>query len=209
MPITETLTAITTGLASLRPRKQPNIIGTSATTDLAKQLDILLQEIASDPSINPTYARDIEQLLTTAIHLATQLSNPSFNFDQVIGQYTAMQTVSSILLRHAAGSRPRINGWGLTHNDKVFPYFAMSAEEAGRMRDGMSGLPLNVVAVEITHNLSFAPLPPIPVPAPVVAEPPAEPVPIAPAPAPASAPIPVVDAVPAPPAGEPQPLPPA
>lgn len=193
MAIAETVTSLAAGLMTALTSRRDTPIETSATTELAKQLDVLMQELARDPALNPDYRRDLESLLSSSISLVAQLGDSSFSFDRVIAEYTKMQAVLANLISHAATSRPRINGWGLTHNDKVLPFFSMANDEAARMRDGMGSLHLDVVAVEIIHSAGFRPaLPP----------PPATELHLAPE-APAFPPVPVHDAVPTQPAPPP------
>lgn len=162
MAIAETVTSLAVSLmTALTPRREVPI-ETNATTVLGQQLDILMQELAADTNLNPEYRKDLESLLSSSIALVAQLGDSSFSFDKVIAEYTKLQAVMANLISHAATSRPRINGWGLTHNDKVLPFFSMANDEAARMRDGMGSLPLDVVAVEIIHSSGFRPAVPPP-----------------------------------------------
>lgn len=124
-------------------------------TPSAKKLDTLLTDVAADAYIHPGYRQDLMQLLTEMIDLATQLAAPNYDFDSVMKHYTNGQLLLAQLLMHATASRPRINGYGLTAQQQVLPFFAMSMEEAERMRRGMPSLPLNVVGVEVIHRSGF------------------------------------------------------
>lgn len=200
MAVAETVTSLAASLmTALVPRREA-LIETNATTPLAQQLDVLMQELAADSNLNADYRKDLETLLSSAITLVAQLGDSSFSFDHVIAEYTKLQKVMANLISHAATSRPRINGWGLTHNDKVLPFFSMANDEAARMRDGMGGIALDVVGVEIIHSSGFRPAPP---------PPPATDLHLAPEEhiaAPAT--VPVFDAQPEPPPPPPFPAPP-
>ena len=161
----------------------------------AKLLDSFLHQLKVETDIHPAFRNDLLEMLSQAIALANEVSRPSFDFDAIMSHYTTMQAVSSRILSHAVKSRPRINGYGLTHVHTVLPFFAMSIDEAERMRSGMGSLPLNVVGVEVIHRSGFRPQAPAE-PVASIAPPPPEPVVSAPEPpAPAPAPPPAVAAV--------------
>lgn len=153
MSLTESLQALI--------RKDPPVNAsereTSFTNIDAKILDAFLHQLRTEPDIHPAFRSDLLEMLSQAIALANEVSRPSFDFDAVMQYYTLMQAVSSRILSHAVKSRPRINGYGLTHVHSILPFFSMSSDEAERMRASMTSLPLSVVGVEVIHRSGFRP----------------------------------------------------